>query len=165
MMLIDANIALYGFMGSGKTTVGRLLAQVLSRPFIDLDQYIESHNGVRIVDIFESEGEESFRIKEEETVLSMPIHSPHVLALGGGSLLRKKSNDHICEQYRVYTLIVPFSILKERLVGDERPLAPYAESLYKARLKHYQSIGTQIPVSTESPKACMELILETLHVA
>ena len=81
MIHTDANIALYGFMGTGKTTTGRLLAQVLSRSFIDLDQHIELRNGMQISEMFAKHGEESFREKEEEAVLSMPFDSPHVLAL------------------------------------------------------------------------------------
>ena len=165
MIHTDANIALYGFMGTGKTTTGRLLAQVLSRSFIDLDQHIELRNGMQISEMFAKHGEESFREKEEEAVLSMPFDSPHVLALGGGSLLREKCKAHIRGHYKIYTLIVPFSVLKDRLKGEERPLAVFADSLYTSRLEHYQSIGTSISVTTQSPTACAELILESLHAA
>ena len=165
MNLIDANIALYGFMGSGKTTIGRILADFLSRSFVDLDQYIEMQNGSSITEMFTNNGEDFFRMKEADAVFSLPLDVPHVLALGGGALLREKNKNHICDLYRVYTLFVPYSILKDRLILKQRPLAPYAESLYNDRLSHYQSIGTIIPISNESPTACMNLILEDLHAA
>ena len=92
MKLIDANIALYGFMGSGKSTIGRLLSDVLSRSFVDLDRYIEEKYGMSISQMFARDGEESFRKKEEDAVLSLPFDYPHVLSLGGGSLLRDNSS-------------------------------------------------------------------------
>ena len=165
MIHIDANIALYGFMGTGKTTTGRLLAQILSRTFVDLDQYIELRNGMQISEMFAKHGEELFRMKEEEAVLAMPIENPHILALGGGTLLREKCRTHIREHYKIYTLMVPFSVLKDRLKGEERPLAVVADSLYTSRLEHYQSLGTPISVTTQSPAVCAELILEHLHAA
>lgn len=161
----DANIALYGFMGSGKSTIGRLLAQFLSRSFIDLDLYIETQNGRSISQMFAQCGEEYFRAQEESAVLSLPFDVPHVLALGGGALLREKNKNHICALYRVYTLFVPYAVLKDRLYAKKRPLAPRAESLYKSRLSHYQSIGTAIPITNETPSACMDLILEDFHAA
>lgn len=165
MKPIDANIALYGFMGSGKSTIGRLLAQFLTRSFVDLDQSIELQHGSSITQMFANRGEEYFRAKEEAAVLSLPLDVPHVLALGGGALLRERNKNHICALYRVYTLFVPFAILKDRLSLKKRPLASYAESLYDSRLTHYQSIGTAIPITTELPTACMNLILEDLHAA
>ena len=161
----DANIALYGFMGSGKSTIGRLLASSLSRAFIDLDQCIELESGSAISDIFAQNGEDYFRHLEAEMIATFPVKEPHVLALGGGALLEEKNKEHICSLYRVYTLIVPYSILQYRLNDQTRPLAPYAESLYQTRLSHYKNIGTKLTLMEESPSACVDLILEDLYAA
>jgi shikimate kinase len=65
------NIVLIGFRGTGKSTVGKLLANRLKRDFIDTDEYIESATGKTIKDIFEEEGEESFRKTEVETIAKL----------------------------------------------------------------------------------------------
>ena len=63
---MSRNLILCGFMGSGKTTVGRRLAKILERPFLDIDAYIEEKQGMTITDIFAQQGEEAFRRMERE---------------------------------------------------------------------------------------------------
>ena len=77
-------VTLVGFMGSGKSTVGRVLAMRLHRPFKDTDALIEDLEGARITKIFETKGEEFFRDLERRVVLSTPEEGERVLAVGGG---------------------------------------------------------------------------------
>ena len=83
---MQQNIFLVGLMGSGKTTVGRLLAKRLGLKFVDSDQEIESRTGATISWIFEIEGEDSFRQREMETIDELTSRQGILLATGGGLL-------------------------------------------------------------------------------
>ncbi len=82
------NIVLIGFRGTGKSTVGKLLANRLKRDFIDTDEYIERTTGKTIKDIFEGEGEEGFRKTEAETVAKLSKMDNKIIAAGGGVVLK-----------------------------------------------------------------------------
>ncbi len=81
------NIFLVGPMGAGKTTVGRRLAQILQRRFIDSDKEIERRTGVDIPTIFELEGEAGFRLREKAVIADLTRRQGVVLATGGGAVL------------------------------------------------------------------------------
>ena len=81
------NIILVGLMGAGKTTIGRLLAKHLDRPFIDSDHEIEARTGVRVPVIFEVEGEDGFRARESQVIADILERDGIVLATGGGAVL------------------------------------------------------------------------------
>lgn len=86
------HIYLIGYRGSGKSTVGRLLAQRLSRPHVDSDDLIESESGMTIKDIFATKGEPWFRDLEAKIVAEISARpQPTVVALGGGAILRESS--------------------------------------------------------------------------
>ena len=78
------NIVLTGFMGAGKSTIGKLLAEELGYSFIDTDNYIEENTGKTVPEIFETEGEESFREYERETAQDLRYTDNFVIAAGGG---------------------------------------------------------------------------------
>ena len=79
-------IFLIGYMGSGKTTLGQILAEKMKLTFIDLDQEIERATGKRITTIFEEEGEDAFRLKEKEILGKAIKHNERfVMATGGGT--------------------------------------------------------------------------------
>src|SRR5690625_1541061 len=80
------HVVLVGFMGAGKTTVGRLLASMLQRPFIDLDREIESTAARSIADIFAQDGEAGFRALEAAAVAAAVTGEAAVIAAGGGAL-------------------------------------------------------------------------------
>lgn len=126
-------------MGSGKTTVGRLLAKRLGRPFFDSDQEIERRTGVRIPTIFEHEGEGGFRRREAETLEALCAMENIVLATGGGAVLDAGNRALFQRRGWVVYLDVPIRILHERTKGDcNRPLLQVADPL--ARL---DSLRTQ----------------------
>ena len=82
------NIILIGFMGAGKTEVGRLLAEKLKMTYIDTDAIIENEQGMTINDIFAKKGEESFRDMETKLIAKLAKIESHVMATGGGMILR-----------------------------------------------------------------------------
>jgi shikimate kinase len=116
-------VYLCGFMGCGKSTVGRLLAKKLGKEFIDLDDYIEEREGMTIPEIFEQKGEPYFREKESEALADLPA-SAGVVATGGGTLLKKENGDKAKSLGTVVYIDAPFELCYERIKGDEnRPIA------------------------------------------
>ena len=85
-------IVLIGMMGSGKSTIGKILSKILKLNFIDTDILIEKKCGLKIKEIFDKYGEKYFRHKEEKIILNILLNDkkPCVLALGGGAFLNKK---------------------------------------------------------------------------
>ncbi len=89
------NIILIGFMGTGKTCVGQLLAQMLGWQFVDLDAHVEQKTGMTIADYFSRFGEAAFRDREAEAVLVIAENSQQVVATGGGVVLRPENLDRL----------------------------------------------------------------------
>lgn len=87
----SASLFLVGPMGAGKSTIGRLLAQSLSRPFVDSDKEIETRTGASIPLIFEKEGEAGFRLRERQVIEDLTLREGIVLATGGGPFWRRKT--------------------------------------------------------------------------
>ena len=116
-------IYLCGFMGCGKSTVGRRLASSLKCSFTDMDSYIEKEEGRSIREIFETDGEEYFRNLETETIKKLG-NKKGVIATGGGALLRAE-NGRAAKKFGVPVFIdTKFSICYNRIKGDKnRPLA------------------------------------------
>jgi len=161
------NIALYGFMGSGKSTLGAMLAKRLSRKHVDLDDYIEKSYNIDIAMFFEDFGEESFREMEKKALQEvMSTYTiPHVLSLGGGSLLDLESAALVQRDYRVYTLDVPLSVLAKRISKSDRPLKTQVRALYEERKNHYQQIGCRIVLDDVPQESALESLCEVLDAA
>lgn len=117
------NIYLIGFMGCGKSTVGRVLATSLSRQFIDTDIVIEQQNGMTIPQIFKKYGETHFRALEKACIRTITNQNNYVVALGGGSVLDPENWANISRSGFTIALDYPVSVLYERLKDDtHRPL-------------------------------------------
>ena len=120
----DSNIYLMGVMGSGKSTVGRLLARVLERGFLDLDEQIVARTGCPISEIFAVEGECGFRERESQALREVARRQNLVVALGGGAVLRDENWELIRQTgVSIYLKVCPH-VLAERLEREEgeRPL-------------------------------------------
>lgn len=118
-----SNIVLCGFMGSGKTTIGRKLARTLQWEFIDMDHYLEAREGKKISDIFAEVGEEGFRDIETQCAYEIADKTNCVIALGGGAVLREEN----VEQYKKNGILIhlntPFYRIVQNLSRDtSRPL-------------------------------------------
>jgi len=117
------NIILIGPMGSGKSTIGNLIAKRLHREFQDSDHYIEKRTGVDIARIFDVEGEQGFRDRESNALRDLLGQSNRVIATGGGSVLRKE-NQRLLKQ-KGYIVFLDTSVNQQmhRLQRDKkRPL-------------------------------------------
>lgn len=112
-----------GLMGAGKTTIGRLLAKQLRKTFIDSDHELESRTGASIPLIFELEGEDGFRDREETLLNELTQHSNIVLATGGGAILRENNRLHLRQRGLVVYLKADVNELLQRTRYDKnRPL-------------------------------------------
>ncbi|GFK95671.1 Shikimate kinase 2 [Fundidesulfovibrio magnetotacticus] len=116
----EKNIYLVGPRACGKTTVGRMLAQSLGRPFVDLDDEFVETTGRTIADVVESEGWDSFR-ELETTVLAAVAATPgHVVATGGGATLKARNREILAEGVVVYLQADPEKVV-ERLMAELKP--------------------------------------------
>jgi len=121
---MKTNVALIGFMGVGKTAVGKALAEKLSREFIELDTLIEQKAGKSIPEIFQQNGEVAFRELEIEVTKEVSRNKNLVIACGGGLVLNKINIDRLRESsIIVYLTASPRAILNRiPSEGEERPL-------------------------------------------
>ncbi|SET00948.1 shikimate kinase [Nitrosomonas europaea] len=120
---IPGNIILIGMMGSGKTTVGKLLANLVGKTFIDIDHETQRRTGVGIPVIFEIEGEAGFRKRESEVLRDIVRQQNIVLATGGGAILHPDNRALLRQHGTVVYLCAPVTELRRRTYLDKnRPL-------------------------------------------
>tara|TARA_B100000963_G_scaffold174129_1_gene151463 strand:+ start:3419 stop:3931 length:513 start_codon:yes stop_codon:yes gene_type:complete len=95
----NKNLVFLGMMGSGKSTLGKIVSKQLNRKFIDIDQLIEVQEGMTIYDIFQKKGESFFRQLEEKTSLKNLKRSNSVISLGGGAFINKKIQKEVLKNH------------------------------------------------------------------
>lgn len=143
---------LTGFMGSGKTTVGRLLARRLGRPFVDLDAEIELRAGRAVREIFAEGGESLFRAIEHDTLSEVAGRSEAVIATGGGTVTVQRNLDILSRSGVTLWLDPPFAVIVRRIGVEgkaDRPLfedETQALELYRARLPAYRRADLRLSV-------------------
>ncbi len=116
-------IYLCGFMGCGKSTIGKLLSKKLGMSFTDLDSYIENKENMSIPEIFKTKGEPYFREEEAKAVEALADKNNYVIACGGGTILNDKSAETASKCGTVIFLDVPFELCYSRIKDDtNRPL-------------------------------------------
>jgi shikimate kinase len=117
------NVFLVGPMGAGKTTIGRQLSELLRLEFVDSDHEIEARTGANIPWIFDVEGEDGFRVREESVIEELTRRHDIVLATGGGVVMREANRRHLHERGVVIYLQTPVAVQLERTSRDRnRPL-------------------------------------------
>lgn len=114
------NIVLIGFRGTGKSTVGKLLAKRLERNFIDSDKYIESSTGKTIKRIFEEDGEDGFRKIEASTIAELSKTDNKVISAGGGAILKEENVKNLKENGFLVLLEATPEIIHNRIAQDEK---------------------------------------------
>jgi shikimate kinase len=157
---------LVGFMGSGKTTIGRHLAHRLGWSFFDLDHEIEAAENAAIAEIFDTRGEPEFRRIESQMLRQhvgwIERGRPAVLALGGGAFVDTANRDLILQNGIAVWLDCPFERVQRR-VGDAsaRPLARDPErfaALYESRRAIYALADVRIAIENDDPDPAIEAI-------
>jgi shikimate kinase len=117
------NIVLVGFMGTGKSTVGRFLAEKLGWEFIDTDHYIEKQEGTSIPELFANRGEMYFREVEKGAIRDILSKSNQVISTGGGAVLLKENRAYMKQNGFVVALTASVETIIQRVGGDRnRPL-------------------------------------------
>ncbi len=148
MQLHRGNLFLVGLPGSGKSTLGRVLARRLGMPFVDADTELERRLGVSIPTIFEIEGEAAFRDREQASIAELVIRTGIVLATGGGAVIRPANRERLKANGTVVYLHAEPTTLRERtrksrhrpLLNTADPLARLIE-LYAQRDPLYREVA------------------------
>lgn len=165
------NIFVIGLMAVGKSTVGRQLADALGMPFFDSDHEIEARAGAEISWIFDVEGEEGFRDREEQVIDDLSQRDGVVVATGGGVVKRQVNREHLANRGIVIHLDCPLQKLLDRTNRDKRrPLlnGPNRKAvltkLMQERAPLYEEIADYRFLSSEKgPKQLVQKIIATLE--
>lgn len=165
---MDGPVAIVGYMGSGKSSVGRLLARRLGWEFVDLDCEIERKERRTIPEIFEESGEERFRELEREALLySLDGVTERVIACGGGTVVHSDSRARLRQVATVF-LEEDVGVLYERTRGSRRPLRAGSyeefEHRYSGRIRHYREVaGLTVSVRRRPKDQIAEEIIQWLN--
>ena len=140
---LERHLALVGFMGAGKSTLGPLIAERLGRPFVSVDAVVEERSGTSVSDLFETRGEAAFRELEEEAAADVLSRRPlAVVELGGGALASERTRTLLAELALTVHIEIEPDEAWDRVSGTGRPLArdPQAfRALYDERLTLYEA--------------------------
>lgn len=161
------NIVLIGFMGTGKSTVGRMLAEHLEWQFFDTDELIEKEVGVTISEIFARKGEPYFRDLETKTVKLLSMLDKSVIACGGGAVLRAENMEELEKNGIVVCLTAsPEKILERTRAAGGRPLLEGGDPLAKIRdllerrRAHYQRSQITLDTDSLSPDEAVKAVIK-----
>ncbi|MDO9542223.1 MAG: shikimate kinase [Kiritimatiellia bacterium] len=163
---INANVILVGFMGTGKTTVGKLLAQQLKKSFIDMDSIIEERAGKSIGQIFEEDGEPRFREMERALVQELAAKTGLVIAAGGGIVLNPDNISDFNRSGKIICLLASGDEILRRVAGSTaRPLLEKGDkhqrilALMEKRRPLYEAIPCRVNTSGLTPREVAEIIM------
>ena len=159
----DRNIVITGFMGTGKSTVGKLVAEKLGRPYLDTDEEIVRRIGMSIPEMFERDGEERFRHIERRMCRFLAAQRGYVISTGGGMLVDESNREVMLASGFVVCLNATPDIIAERLKADktERPLLKSDwRALFAKRRSAYAEIPNQVDTTGKTPEAIADEIIQ-----
>lgn len=154
-------VFLTGFMGAGKTSVGRALATRLDWQFVDLDERVEQQQGRSIAQIFRESGEAAFRVAEHAALASLLQQAAEhamVTALGGGTLSQPQNAQRLRQAAAALVFLdAPLEVLLARCrpAASQRPLFKDEASfrrLYESRLPDYRSASLRVDTANRTPE-------------
>jgi len=161
------NIVLIGFMGTGKTEVGRILAKKLGYKLIDADTEIEKEQKMTITEIFKQYGESKFRDIEADVIRRLSVIKNIIISTGGGAVLRQENIDNLRKNGVIVCLAAsPETILKRTSRNTNRPLLQVENPLQKIkdllefRKPYYDKADIMIDTEGKSPLQVAEEIIE-----
>ena len=174
-LLKKQSIVIVGFMGSGKSTLGRNISTQLSMPFVDTDKEIEKQENLSIKKIFESRGERYFRKREEEYILQLVQKNTEslLISLGGGGFINDNVRWAIKEKKIISLwLNVDIKLIFKRLQNSKgkRPLAQEFDteeklnSLLKKRSIFYKDADIELKVQEHKMHSILSLTYNTLYI-
>ncbi len=164
-------VYLTGFMGAGKTTVGRILASRLAWSFYDIDALIEAQHNASVAALFALHGEQAFRVMEQEAIRSVHQSDEAVISLGGGALETAdvRSLVHASPTSHVVFLDAPLPLLVDRCLaqdgGQGRPILQQRaqlENRYNFRLAYYREAHHTVATQSLSPEEVAATIVDYL---
>lgn len=162
------NIYLTGFMGSGKSTVGRLVSKALGLSFADMDELIVSREGMAISEIFDKLGEDYFRKTETRILESLSRKKNVVVATGGGVSMSHENRQLMANSGTSFFLDATLESITKRMGNDETACRPLwkdlddVQRLYEQRRDFYQESGIRINTGTLSPHQICSRICDTI---
>ncbi len=163
------NVILCGFMGCGKSTVGKNIARKTGRRFVDMDKYIERQAGMTVAQIFEQFGEEGFRDREHEACKELASLSNLIIASGGGALTYERNVAAFKGKDKIVLLDVPLHVIRYRLRNDTvRPLLQRPDKdkvmreLYEKRLPQYLAAADEVVKGESSPMRTAFSVIDRL---
>jgi 3-dehydroquinate synthase len=168
----EKNIVITGFMGTGKTTIGRLLAQKLQRRFVDMDTQIEAHFGKPISQVFAEDGEPAFRILEAQLCAHLSQEQGIVLSTGGGALVNSANRKVLSDTGTLICLTASVDAILDRVDHNtERPLLPGTReergqrirTLLHERRHAYSTIPIQVNTTGRTPTQIADAIMLALE--
>jgi shikimate kinase len=169
--LFSYNIVLIGFMGAGKSTVGQYLSKLLEMDWIDVDQRIEEHQGMRIHEMFDIYGEAYFRDIETQVVYEIQDRENTILSCGGGVVLRTENIEALKKNGRVVLLRAEAKTIYERIKDDcSRPLlrnqmtvSTIAHRLEERKQQYHEAANFIIDTDHKNIAAvCQEILYELM---
>lgn len=161
-------LVLAGFMGAGKTTVGRIVAARLGWPFVDTDDWIERDAGQPVTAIFAQQGEAAFRRLERNACARAAQLERHVIATGGGALLDPETRTAFQASGLVIGLRAELETILRRIDdAGQRPLfggdRARLEALFAARAPIYAGLPHQVETDGQTPEAVAEEVVRLWH--
>ena len=164
---MKSSIALIGFMGTGKTAVGKALAEKLGKKFVELDSLIEQNAGKTIPEIFQQDGEVGFRELEIEVAKEVSGKKKAVIACGGGIVLNKINIDRLRKECIIVHLTASPEAILKRTSGDEieRPLlrarnkAQNIRELFRFRKPFYERAAD---IAIDTSKLAIDRVAEQI---